>query len=174
MDYTPESLQRAWSLYNELWRTAPSRPRTQPSEIIDGLYISNWDFASDARQLKAFNITAIVNCAASRSRLDTLPYQVNADTDYLGLPIVDVPSFDIAQFFDAATDFIQEHRMANRSVLVHCEVGMSRSVTIVAAYLVRYHMMDPAAALRLIKDRRPLALPNVGFIEQLQRWAAEL
>lgn len=48
-------------------------------------------------------------------------------------------------------------------------MGKSRSVTIVIAYLLRqYPQHTVASALSLIREARPIAEPNDGFMAQLQ------
>ncbi|KAK3293791.1 protein-tyrosine phosphatase-like protein [Chaetomium fimeti] len=69
------------------------------------------------------------------------------------------------------------------AVLVHCAMGKSRSVTAVIAYLLwkhpqRFGKGDPtttaqeavAQALQLVRETRPVAEPNDGFIRQLEMW----
>ncbi|KAF8629543.1 hypothetical protein AX15_003394 [Amanita polypyramis BW_CC] len=46
-------------------------------------------------------------------------------------------------------------------------MGISRSATVVAAYLMKSKRMDAASAIRFIRHRRPQAHPNYGFITQL-------
>ncbi|RDW91480.1 putative tyrosine phosphatase YVH1 [Coleophoma crateriformis] len=54
-------------------------------------------------------------------------------------------------------------------VLVHCAMGKSRSVAIVIAYLLRkYPHHTVATALGLIRQSRPIAEPNDGFMAQLE------
>ncbi|KAL3427695.1 Tyrosine-protein phosphatase yvh1 [Phlyctema vagabunda] len=54
-------------------------------------------------------------------------------------------------------------------VLVHCAMGKSRSVTIAVAYLLRqYPHHTVASALELIRESRPIAEPNDGFMQQLE------
>lgn len=55
-------------------------------------------------------------------------------------------------------------------VLVHCTLGISRSVTIVAAYIMWRWGFCAARALRYIKEKRITASPNEGFIDQLLVW----
>ena len=58
----------------------------------------------------------------------------------LMLNLVDAAaSIDIPRaVFDAALDFIHEGLTAGRHVLVHCEMGISRSPSIALLYLARY------------------------------------
>lgn len=50
---------------------------------------------------------------------------------------------------------------------MNCRKGMSRSVSIVLAYLVLREDFSLQAAWRLIKTQRPVACPNTGFRRQL-------
>jgi len=56
----------------------------------------------------------------------------------------------------------------NACVLVHCASGVSRSVTIVIHYLMRKEGMAFQAALDRIRAVHPAALPNSGFLNQLE------
>ncbi|KAF8641307.1 hypothetical protein AX16_010086 [Volvariella volvacea WC 439] len=47
-------------------------------------------------------------------------------------------------------------------------MGISRSVSVVAAYLMKSRGMSPAEALGYVKHRRPQIHPNYGFLKQLQ------
>jgi len=53
-------------------------------------------------------------------------------------------------------------------VLVHCVAGVSRSVTMTCAFLIREHLMDAYSALDMVRSARKHAYPNNGFFEQLQ------
>jgi hypothetical protein len=55
-------------------------------------------------------------------------------------------------------------------VLVHCTHGVSRSVSIVAAYLMWKYGFCTSRALHYIRQRRSTAYPNEGFIDQLLVW----
>lgn len=54
---------------------------------------------------------------------------------------------------------------------VHCLQGVSRSVTVVCAYLVATKWMKPGEAIAFIKARRSAACPNAGFRRQLEEYA---
>ena len=54
-----------------------------------------------------------------------------------------------------------------RNVLVHCRLGVNRSVTVVAAYLIRCRGFTAEAALEFLKQRRPCAKPNDAYCAQL-------
>lgn len=50
---------------------------------------------------------------------------------------------------------------------MHCYVGVSRSATIVLAYLMRLKELTYERALQFLKTKRPDVMPNVGFIQKL-------
>ena len=65
--------------------------------------------------------------------------------------------------------------MANGGkVLVHCYAGLSRSVTVIVAYLMQNERMLLDEALRFVKHKRPYAQPNPGFLKQLVEFELEL
>ena len=69
-------------------------------------------------------------------------------------------------FYDAI-QFIEDARKQNGKIYVHCVQGVSRSATICLCYLIYKEKLTFNEALSLIKDRRPVANPNMTFIAQL-------
>lgn len=56
---------------------------------------------------------------------------------------------------------------ASETVLVHCGMGISRSATVVIAYLMYSERMYLDAALQFVLSKRLCIFPNDGFIIQL-------
>ncbi|KAH8609622.1 Dual specificity phosphatase catalytic domain [Trypanosoma vivax] len=92
----------------------------------------------------------------------------------------DDPIYDIGSHFAEMCTLI-EVVMANRrrlpanaiykpNVLAHCLVGVSRSASIVAAYIMKRFKYPRDDALRVIKRCRPVICPNPGFCRQLFIW----
>jgi len=69
----------------------------------------------------------------------------------------------IVQFIDSAI----EH---GGCALVHCAAGISRSSTVVLAYLVAKQHMSLFDAFRHIKTKRIVVWPNLGFMRVLIEW----
>ena len=64
--------------------------------------------------------------------------------------------------------------MSGGKTLVHCYLGISRSVSICVAYLMRYkeligkqNKFGAGEAVRYIRERRQYVKPNGGFMKQL-------
>ncbi|KXS21628.1 hypothetical protein M427DRAFT_51046 [Gonapodya prolifera JEL478] len=55
---------------------------------------------------------------------------------------------------------------SHSATLIHCSLGVSRSATIAALFLILRTNMSLSTALRVLKERRPAADPNAGF----RRW----
>lgn len=68
-----------------------------------------------------------------------------------------------------ALDFIHEAVSNDEKILVHCHAGRSRSVCIVAAYLLRYGGHSEDSALELIRSKREIYLSD--GIEEIFRLA---
>lgn len=51
---------------------------------------------------------------------------------------------------------------------MHCLAGVSRSPTVITAYLMATLKLRWKEALAIIKQTRPFVNPNPGFIEQLK------
>jgi protein-tyrosine phosphatase len=62
----------------------------------------------------------------------------------------------------------EQVRKENKKVVVHCEVGMSRSPTIVISYLMKYQNMTLREAYNHVKKRRPIVSPNMGMYGELK------
>ncbi|KAF8708903.1 hypothetical protein AX14_013529 [Amanita brunnescens Koide BX004] len=80
----------------------------------------------------------------------------------------DTEDADVLVHLLPSIHFIQAELGKGRGVLVHCQAGVSRSATIVAAYLMHSRDLDTSSALELIKTARPNIEPNQNFLQQLE------
>ena len=58
-------------------------------------------------------------------------------------------------------------RCSGGKVLVHCQAGVSRSATIVVAYLMARYGRPLMETFQLVKQRRQIIAPNFNFMGQL-------
>ena len=63
--------------------------------------------------------------------------------------------------------FMNRVRMSGGKMLIHCKFGISRSVSFIIAYMVKYFGFNVKNALNYIKKRRKQINPNEGFLVQL-------
>lgn len=141
-------------------------------EIVPGLWLGGADAANNLDD--PYNTVPILRV------LDmTLPEEAAVRIDVakdrkLGrkrahLPIDDHPSVDISGVLPKAVDFIaQALQYEEVPILVHCRMGVSRSVAMVIAYLVEWGGMEVNEALAHVRSKRKVAGPNPGFMKQLE------
>ncbi|XP_029504571.1 dual specificity protein phosphatase 26 isoform X2 [Oncorhynchus nerka] len=134
-------------------------------EVWPRLYIGDQNIASDRRELARLGITHILNCAQSKWR-GGAEYYAGMDITYQGIEAHDTPSFDMSVNFYPAAEFIHRALSSSGKVLVHCAVGVSRSATLVLAYLMIRQNLTLVEAIKAVKDHRGV-IPNRGFLRQL-------
>ena len=81
----------------------------------------------------------------------------NTSVDELCVPLIDGPG-NRAEDIEAAKRFIHDVVSCDEKVLVHCHAGRSRSICIVAAYLMKYENYTRAQALSHIRGRKEIYL----------------
>lgn len=152
-------------------------PCTGPSAILPWLFIGNARDAQNVHLLRdKLRITHVLNTAAS------CPKHHEDKFIYLHLPLIDTDAQNLDQAFSLAATFITDAKISGGRVFVHCIAGISRSVSVVLAYLIQKGSdilsdgedltLDEAFAL--VRYRRPQALPNIGFRKQLALYEAKV
>jgi dual specificity MAP kinase phosphatase len=93
---------------------------------------------------------------------------------YFCFPLVDQGDCDIKQYFVDTFKIIDEALSNNQNILVHCQAGISRSATIVIAYIIRKQKKTMDESLKFVQSKRSCVSPNLGFCGQLIRYEKEL
>jgi len=91
------------------------------------------------------------------------------ETAYLGVSADDEPGYPIAGHFAELVAFLLRCRAERRKVLVHCVMGINRSVAAVVAFLSGGLGMDLAQAITLASRSRGHVLSNRSFLAQLAK-----
>jgi protein-tyrosine phosphatase len=94
--------------------------------------------------------------------------------EYLRIAVLDNYCDNIASYFDTSIAFIEKAKEHSQAVLVHCAQGISRSVTIAIAYLMKVEGMSLREAHDFVRAKRPVSKPNVGFLKQLSAFELQL
>ena len=135
--------------------------------IIPHLYLSDVWIATNMNELVQFNINTIIN----------MTYEVQnkfiESFTYYKYDWYDNFKFNILDNLDIIVDQIHEVIKQNLNVLVHCKMGLSRSVTVIIAYLMKYNNMKFDEAYNFIAVKKFID-PNVGFIKQLRIYEEKL
>lgn len=137
-------------------------PDLQLGQVEHGIYIASQDVANDPELIHKHAITHVLNVAGCPS--EKLP-----GLHYLDVYILDLPEEPLCHHFLPCFKFMDD-ALKTGCVLVHCNAGISRSPSIVVAYLMCRRQKSLSEALRQVKAARPKANPNVGFLQQLQKY----
>jgi dual specificity phosphatase 12 len=137
-------------------------------KICDGIYISDAASVISERgkqKIHELGISYILTTSG-------MPIPETArmpNVHYKFIFMMDMISQDFLgnSLLEDALKYIEKVINSGSSILVHCEVGVSRSITIVAAYLMKKHEWNPSKAIMFIQNSRPIACPNQSFIRQL-------
>lgn len=140
----------------------------QVSEIIkDKLYLSGiLPIFYNGPYLKKYGITHVISITEFKKpsifemeNFTTLHIQLN-DNKYS----------NIYKYFYSTNTFIEDCLSKGGKILIHCIAGISRSTTIVVAYLL-YKGIPLPNAITHVKTRRSIINPNEGFMGQLCAFA---
>ncbi|XP_076848658.1 dual specificity protein phosphatase 22-A isoform X2 [Brachyhypopomus gauderio] len=95
---------------------------------------------------------------------------MNKDMTYLCIQAADASNQNLLQHFKECIRFIHECRLHGGACLVHCLAGVSRSTTVVIAYLMTVTTYSWEECLCAVKAVRSFVGPNCGFQQQLQQF----
>ncbi|XP_055899110.1 serine/threonine/tyrosine-interacting-like protein 2 [Biomphalaria glabrata] len=151
-------------------------PSTAFDKICEGIFLGEGDTAKNVTTMKQLGVTHVLNTALGKDAFHVntnhVMYQ-RKGIKFLGLEATDAMHFDMTKYFYPAADFIHEGLTSGGQVFVHCVQGVSRSATLVIAYLMIKSHMTVQDAVRLVRSRREIS-PNPGFLQQLCNLNEEL
>ena len=137
---------------------------TEVSEILPNeLYLGSIYFAEDRLKLHDNKIKSILTLYDGDMRTPQGVVSKN-------LTVSDYYSEDLLSRFEECFEFIEN---CPKPVLVHCEMGVSRSSTVVIAYLI-HKGKSLREAYDLVYSKRPCINPNNGFWKQLYEFSLKV
>ena len=167
--HTIVPIDKQWPGYNHV---------TEVSLIMPNLYLTCIHRAIEPGTLRKYGITHVVN-------ISNVDYYSNSSSEFLhhsglkgflNIPnITDTPHTNIYPELKRSVAFIENAlTREGGTVLVHCYMGISRSATIVLAYLMKSQKWSLREAVTYLCARRKCVKPNDGFLEQLMEWQLEI
>lgn len=145
---------------------------TNAHQIVNHLFLGNLEAATDPFWLGEHQIKQVLSILSTQ----TCPSYESSKFDKVNIQHKYVEADDastqmIAKHFPEAVEFIRESISKEENILVHCRQGVSRSATIVCAYLMSLHTdWSPEETVSFVRKSRAVADPNEGFIFQLLVW----
>ncbi|XP_016015727.2 dual specificity protein phosphatase 13 isoform X3 [Rousettus aegyptiacus] len=163
--YQPPTLS---SLQRLLW-VRRAATLSHINEVWPNLFLGDAYAARDKSKLIQLGITHVVNVAAGKFQVDTgAKFYHGLPLEYYGIEADDNPFFDLSVYFLPVARYIRTALSVPQGrVLVHCAMGVSRSATVVLAFLMIYENMTLVEAIQTVQAHRDIC-PNAGFLRQLQ------
>lgn len=145
----------------------------RPAQINPGLFLGSVGAAYTKQTLSSLAITHILTvCELLPPRFPNV--LSTQDFTYKVVDVQDCPDAAVSQYFDECAEFIDNAIRQGGRVLVHCFAGVSRSATVVIAYLQSHKGLSLQEAMTAVKSKRRSANPNIGFISQLAAYEQTL
>ncbi|CAH1778808.1 unnamed protein product [Owenia fusiformis] len=139
-------------------------------EVYPGILLGDRTIVEDITALKELGVTHVLN-AAMGGKFG----QINTNAEFYneggivfhGVRAIDMFTFKMAPHFETAAEFLDEAiSKEGNKVYVHCHQGLSRSATLVIAFLMLKRQFTLTDAITLIRTKREI-FPNDGFLRQL-------
>jgi hypothetical protein len=132
------------------------------SRVAEHIYLGSDSVARNRETLRESGITHVLNCVGF-----VCPEYFRDDLSYKTLWLQDSPSEDITSILYDVFDYFEEVREQSGRVFVHCCQGVSRSTSLVIAYLMWRDGRSFEDAFQDVKAARGVTNPNMGFACQL-------
>jgi atypical dual specificity phosphatase len=132
--------------------------------VYENIYIGNYASALQKDILKQMGITHILITGKNLKEMFPNDFKYNI------IPLYDSEYTKLDIYIEKSNSFIEEGNSKGK-ILVHCGHGISRSVSMVLAYIISMKKIPYSKAISLIKEKRAIAKPNSGFEKQLRNFS---
>ena len=166
------------------------------NQITKNIFVGDWNDSIDQHQLIKNNIKYIIGINNRFKTPNNFELYTKLNIKYMHINEYDIETTDIKKHFYKTNTFIHRAITQNKNILIHCTLGVSRSVTILIAYLLWiYYLCDKEKnafgitqseisiykkkyrlndIINYIRTHRFQINPNRGFITQLKKYENEL
>jgi protein-tyrosine phosphatase len=129
------------------------------NQITDTIYLGDIESAFNKKKLKSLGIKKVLTVMSAFGN-----HYNEHEFVHKSIEVDDAYDENIIKYFKECLLFMDGYD----KVFVHCAAGMSRSATIVIAYLMWKQKMSLNDAFNFVKKKRPVISPNLNFMRQLQ------
>lgn len=145
-------------------------------QIVPGLWLGNRRTIIGTDDfLNKYGIDVVISAMTDYEYDEHMIDKVDMEgREWHRLVIDDEAAEPIEVYFDFVHLVIRKALANNKRVLVHCSAGVSRSATLVAAYLIKEKRLTAQGAINHIIARRECICPNDGFRRKLKELQTEL
>lgn len=84
------------------------------------------------------------------------------------IPLEDHSTEPLIDVLDTTFNFIEEALATGGGIYVHCMAGVSRSASVVVAYIMKKKQLSVDDAINFVQSKREIINPNPGFLKQLK------
>lgn len=140
--------------------------------VSGSLFLGGWSNDNEknlVNQLLKRNIDLVIGLGFKNHPLNNY----NLDIDVITYDIRDSADRYSKEFMEVILDevlpIIDDALTEGENVYIHCKMGISRSSSVVIAYLMEYEEMSFKGALEYVKKYRSIINPNKGFREILKK-----
>ncbi|XP_069334529.1 dual specificity protein phosphatase 12 [Eulemur rufifrons] len=151
-------------------RSSEANYTGQMLEVWPKLYLGGAAAFARPDRLKAADISAVLTVDSEEPS-----FKLGAEIEDLWsffVPALDKPETDLLSHLDRCVSFITQAHANDRTVLVHCHAGLSRSVAVVIAFLMKTDELTFEEAYKYLQTIKPKAKMNEGFEWQLKLYEA--
>lgn len=145
------------------------------SIIKNGIFIGNVHSVignystNDDDILSEINIKVVISALTEEEYEDyMIGEQDFHNIEWIRLVIDDDKDEKISQYFFEVHNIINKALVENKNVIVHCAAGISRSSSLVIAYLMIENRWSYEEAYNYVRSKRSIINPNIGFVKQLK------
>lgn len=131
------------------------------TEILPKLWLGNVKASMNEDFIRRNHIEVVFNCTKNLAFSPLIPIQYRVPVDD-NLEEVEIRNMELWSS-EIAYKIMHEYK-SGRAILVHCMAGMQRSAASVAFLLIAFLNMHALDAMRIIKEKRPIAFyPRANF-----------
>jgi len=139
-----------------------------PHDHFEWIFLGDKEAARSLEGLRRHNIKYVLNCTPPRVVGGVSNFHEKQGIQYCRLEMNDNKTETLSFWWEKAWEFFETIRIREDGcVLVHCNWGVSRSVSMVVSYMMKYFRIPPETAIKLIQSKRAVANPNDNFRQQL-------